>query len=100
MGVKRGRGRSREGDGEDNNPRGIVCVEPHRVLPRIVVPDNIIGGGWETQGFQYGSNEKQGFGVEEVVWVSVEQNVTGGDVRFAFYNNGARCWLQCGGDME
>ena len=100
VGMKRGRGCAREGDGEDDNPGGIVCVEPHRVLPSVVVPDDIIGGGWETQGFKYGFDEKQGSGVEEVVWVSVGPNVTGGDVRFAFYDNGAGRRHQCGGDVE
>ena len=100
VGMKRSRGCAREGDGEDNNPGGIVCVEPHRVLPSVVVPDDIIGGGWETQGFKYGFDEKQGVGVEEVGRVRVGPDVTGRDVRSAFYDNGAGRRHRCGRDVE
>ena len=58
MGLEYGRGCAREGDGEHYNPWGVVCVGSHRAFPQVVVPDDIIGGGWEAQGFQYGLNEK------------------------------------------
>ena len=90
MGLKRGRGRAREGDGEHYNPWGLVYVGSHRVFPQVIVPDDIIGGGREAQSFQYGLNEKQGCGVEEVVWVRMGLNVTGGRIRLAFCNDGAR----------
>ena len=100
VGMKRGPRCAREGDGEDNNPGGIVCVEPHHVLPSVVVPDDIIGGGWKTQGFKNGFDKKQGVGVEEVARVRVGPDVMGGDVRSAFYDNGAGHRHRCGRDVE
>ena len=87
--MKCGRGCAREGDGEDDNPRGVVRVELYRVLPGVVVLNDIIGCGWETQGFKNGFDKKQGVGVEEVAWVCVGLDVMGGRVRSAFYDHGA-----------
>ena len=45
MGLKRGRGCAREGDGEHYNPWGFVYVESHRIFPPVIVPDDIVGDG-------------------------------------------------------
>ena len=45
MGLEYGRGCAREGDGEHYNPWGFVDVESHRILPPVVVPNDVVGDG-------------------------------------------------------
>ena len=45
MGLKYGCGCAREGDGEHYNPWGFVDVESHRILPTVVVPNDVVGDG-------------------------------------------------------
>ena len=45
MGLEYGRGCAREGDGEHYNPWGFVDVESHRILPPVIVPNDVVGDG-------------------------------------------------------